>query len=144
MISTKNKVLEIESRRWCPVEHETVRHSSFCIYAQLPFSVLKNLTWTKHIILSIQRKCFETVTVFGFSQNCVAKRWRLASFTYIENSRTKTVRSMAVSSPTNDTVKVSSTLELNGFEKLFCLHGNWLTVCHVAHLSGDSVSTRSH
>ena len=51
---------------------------------------------------------------------------------------------MAFSHPIDDIVKVSSTLELNGFEKLFCLHGNWLTVCHVAHLSGDSVSALSH
>ena len=32
-----------------------------------------------------------------------------------------------------------SSLELNGFEKLFCVHGNWLIVCHAAHLAGDSV-----
>ena len=34
-------------------------------------------------------------------------------------------------------VTVSTTIELTGLEKLFCLHGNWVRICHAAHLYGD-------
>jgi len=30
-----------------------------------------------------------------------------------------------------------SELELPGFEKSCCLYGNWITICHAAHLTGD-------
>ena len=34
-------------------------------------------------------------------------------------------------------VKVMSTMEFNGIEKYFSLHGNWYTIASAAHLSGD-------
>ena len=30
---------------------------------------------------------------------------------------------------------VSKTIELKGIEKLFCLHGNWSSILHIAHFS---------
>ncbi|CAF2725121.1 unnamed protein product [Rotaria sp. Silwood2] len=34
-------------------------------------------------------------------------------------------------------LKIASVLELSGFEKYSCVHGNWSTICHAAHLTGD-------
>jgi hypothetical protein len=34
-------------------------------------------------------------------------------------------------------VKILSTLELTGVEKILCLHGSWIKICHAAHLTGD-------
>jgi hypothetical protein len=33
--------------------------------------------------------------------------------------------------------KILSTLDLTGVEKVFCIHGNWMKICHAAHLTGD-------
>lgn len=38
---------------------------------------------------------------------------------------------------TKMSVTVLTTVELTGLEKLFCLHGNWVIICHAAHLSGN-------
>ncbi|CAF1372531.1 unnamed protein product [Didymodactylos carnosus] len=37
-----------------------------------------------------------------------------------------------------ESFRVQLSRELVGFEKLFCLYGNWVTIAHVAHLSGDA------
>ena len=34
-------------------------------------------------------------------------------------------------------VKILSTVEITGIEKIFCTHGSWLIICHAAHLTGD-------
>jgi hypothetical protein len=34
-------------------------------------------------------------------------------------------------------LNIVSILELSGFEKSYCVHGNWVTMCHAAHLTGD-------
>lgn len=33
--------------------------------------------------------------------------------------------------------EILSTLELSCVEKIFCTHGNWVKICHAAHLTGD-------
>ncbi|CAF1075706.1 unnamed protein product [Rotaria sp. Silwood1] len=34
-------------------------------------------------------------------------------------------------------MEVAFTMEMNGVEKIFCAHGGWVTIAHVAHLTGD-------
>jgi len=34
-------------------------------------------------------------------------------------------------------LNIASILELSGLEKSCCIHGEWLTICHAAHLTGD-------
>ncbi|CAF1087253.1 unnamed protein product [Rotaria magnacalcarata] len=42
------------------------------------------------------------------------------------------------------THKVLSTFVLDGFEKLLCAHGGWETICHAAHLTGNSMKLMSN
>ena len=92
MLRTKNKLLKSQSNHfWCPAEHKIVFRFSFCIYAQLLSLTFEYSSLTKNLILSIQRKCFDTVTVFAFSQNSVVESCRLAPFAQIEATDRKSV-----------------------------------------------------